>query len=261
MRARGVSSPGPLTDAQVASFGRDGFVRIEALTDGAELEGLLAVYDDLFSREGGFDAGDRIDLVPGEDRSALPQIVNPERYAPRLVEGRAYRNAREIAAQLLGPGCLPTGNHAILKPARTGAATPWHQDEAYWDPAFAHRGVSIWLALQPATVANGCMRFIPGSHRGPVLPHELVSADTHGLRATEMPPDARETICELPAGGATLHDGRTLHAAGPNVSGRPRRALVFGFGLAPVPLATPNDYPWQRPEWYAHAANRSTRTR
>jgi hypothetical protein len=250
-----------LTDAQVASFRRDGFLRVEALTDAAELGVLLALYDDLFSREGGIDADDRIDLVPGEGRSPLPQIVNPERYAPRLVEGQAYRNAREIAAQLLGPGCLPTGNHAILKPARTGAATPWHQDEAYWDPAFAHRAVSIWLALQPATMENGCMRFLPGSHRGPVLPHELISTESHGLRAVGALPEVAEVLCELPAGGATLHDGRTLHAAGPNLSGRPRRALVFGFGLAPVPLDRPNHYPWQRPEWYAHASNRSSRTR
>ena len=261
MTAPGLPLPARLTDVQVTSFRRDGFLRIDALTDDAELDVLLGLYDEMFCREGGFDEGDRIDLVPGAGRARLPQIVNPERYAPRLVEGIAYRNARAVAQQLLGPGCVPTGNHAILKPAEIGGETPWHQDEAYWDPRFSHRAVSLWLALQPATVENGCMRFIPGSHRGPVLPHALISAESHGLRARDMPPDLREAICELPAGGATLHDGRTLHAAGPNISGQPRRALVFGFGLAPVPLDTPNHYPWQRPEWYAHAENRSTRTR
>jgi hypothetical protein len=260
MRARDLTAPARLTDAQAASFRRDGFLRIDALADDAELEALLAPYDELFRREAGFDAGDRIDLIPKEGR-ALPQVVNPERYAPRLIEGAAYRNAQAIARQLLGPGCVPTGNHAILKPARIGGDTPWHQDEAYWDPRFSHRAVSIWLALQPATIENGCMRFIPGSHRGPVLPHELISGDSHGLRAIGPLPDAPVAICELAAGGATLHDGRTLHAAGPNGSAQPRRALVFGFGLTPVRLDTPNHYPWQRPEWYAHAANRSSRTR
>jgi hypothetical protein len=258
--ARGLPSPVRLTDAQSASFRRDGFLRVDALADDEELERLLALYDELFRRDGGFDLGDRIDLIPMNGR-ALPQIVNPERYAPRLVEGAAYRNAQAIARQLLGPGCVPTGNHAILKPARIGGATPWHQDEAYWDPRFAHQAVSIWLALQPATIENGCMRFIPGSHRGPVLPHELISLESHGLRASGTLPDVPEAICELPAGGATLHDGRMLHAAGPNLSGQPRRALVFGFGLAPVPLDTPNHYPWQRPEWYPHASNRGSRTR
>jgi hypothetical protein len=261
MTARTLPPPVRLTEAQLESFRRDGFLRIEALTDAAEIEVLAALCDELFRRDGGFDAGDRIELMPDVAGAPLPQIVNPERYAPRLVQGTAHRNAREIARQLLGPGCVPTGHHAILKPARIGAATPWHQDEAYWDPRFAHRAVSIWLSLQPATVENGCMRFIPGSHLGPVLPHELVSADSHGLRLREAPRPDAEAVCELPAGGATFHDGRTVHAAGPNVSGRPRRALVFGFGLAPVPLDTPHHYPWQRPEWYPHASNRNTRAR
>lgn len=241
-----------LTAVQVAWFQRDGFLRIDALTDGAEIEGLLGLYDELFQRDGGFDAGDRLELNADLARAPLPQIVNPERYAPQLLQGLASRNARSIARQLLGPGCVPTGNHAILKPARIGGATPWHQDEAYWDPRYAHRAVSIWLALQPATLENGCMRFIPGSHRGPVLPHQLISADSHGLRLSGPMPEAPEAVCELPAGGATIHDGRTLHGAGPNLSGRPRRALVFGFGLAPLLLESPNHYPWQRPEWSSH---------
>jgi ectoine hydroxylase-related dioxygenase (phytanoyl-CoA dioxygenase family) len=238
-----------LTEAELAAFRRQGFLRVEALTDAAELEQLLALYDGLFRREGGFEAGDRLELNADLAHAPLPQVVNPERYEPRLVAGRAYRNAAAIARQLLGPGCRPTGHHAILKPARIGGATPWHQDEAYWDPRFEHRAVSIWLALQPATRENGCMAFIPGSHRGPVLPHALISPDSHGLRLSGEAPGAPAETCELPAGGATVHDGRTLHSAGPNRSGEPRRALVFGFGLEPRALDVPHHYPWQRPEW------------
>jgi ectoine hydroxylase-related dioxygenase (phytanoyl-CoA dioxygenase family) len=241
--------PFPLTEAQRASFGRDGFLRIEAITDNAEAGLLRGLFDGLFRRDGGFAAGDRIELNADTLREPLTQVVNPERYVPRLVQGRAFRNAQAIAAQLLGTGCVPTGNHAILKPARVGGGTPWHQDEAYWDPRFAHRAVSIWIALQPATLANGCMRFIRGSHRGAVLPHELISPEAHGLRLRGKTPDGPQVSCELPAAGSTVHDGRIIHGAGANSSGEPRRALVFGFGLAPVLLATPNHYPWQRPEW------------
>jgi hypothetical protein len=246
-----------LTDAEIESFRRDGFLRIEAITDEAEVGMLRELLDELFRRDGGFAAGDRIELNADTARAPLTQIVNPERYAPRLVEGLAYRNASTIAQQLLGPGCVPTGHHAILKPAHIGGGTPWHQDEAYWDPRYAHRAISIWIALQPATRENGCMRFIRGSHRGPVLPHELVSADAHGLRLCGAAPEGAEAVCELPARGATVHHGRTVHGAGANSSGGPRRAVVFGFGLAPVLLDAPNHYPWQRPEWSkpAHAGH------
>ncbi len=246
---RGDATSLRLEDAEVEAFRRDGFLRIAAIADEAEVAILRRLIDELFRRETGFAPGDRIELGADAALEPLSQAVNPERYAPRLVQGSAWRNARAIARQLLGDGCVPTGNHAILKPARIGGGTPWHQDEAYWDPRHAHRAVSIWIALQPATTENGCMRFIRGSHRGPVLPHELVSADAHGLRLRDEPPQGEVAVCELPAGGATVHDGRTVHGAGANASGQPRRALVFGFGLAPVHLDTPNHYPWQRPEW------------
>jgi hypothetical protein len=213
MTSRGLPRAFLLTDAQLASFHRDGFLRIDALTDDAEVEVLTGLYDELFRREGGFAAGDRIDLNADVARAPLPQIVNPERYSPRLIQGLAYRNAREIARQLLGPNCLPTGNHAILKPARIGGATPWHQDEAYWDPRYAHRAVSFWLALQPATLENGCMEFIPGSHRGPVLPHRLISADSHGLRLSEATPDVPQATCRQ-AGRPSMMGGRST-APGP----------------------------------------------
>lgn len=253
MSAHGNEGPLRLSEAELASFRREGFLRIPAIADAAEVAVLCGLVDGLFRRDGGFAAGDRIELGADAAREPLTQVVNPERYAPRLVQGIAYRNARAIARQLLGDGSAPTGHHAILKPARIGGGTPWHQDEAYWDPRYAHRAVSIWIALQPATAANGCMRFIRGSHCGAVLPHALVSPDAHGLRLDAAVPGGAEAVCELPAGGATVHDGRTVHGAGANASRQPRRALVFGFGLAPVLLDTPRHYPWQRPEWSAPA--------
>jgi ectoine hydroxylase-related dioxygenase (phytanoyl-CoA dioxygenase family) len=244
----------PLREAQIEAFDRDGFIAIDALTDLAEIDTLRSLYDELFRRASGFAAGDRLELVADGERSLLPQIVNPERYVPQLIAGRAFRNAQRIAWQLLGDGFEPAGNHAIMKPAGLGAATPWHQDEAYWDPRCAHRAISIWMPLQAATLANGCMQFMAGSHRGPVFPHELISATAHGLRLTQPAPAGPASACELPAGGATIHAGRTLHYAGANSSNQPRRALVFGFRTPPVGLREPHHYPWQRPEWFADPA-------
>lgn len=242
--------PLALNAAQIDAFRRDGFLAIDALTGADEIATLRAATDQLFARTGGFQAGDSIELSAGT-RRALPQIVNPERYAPQLVAGSAFRNALAIARQLLGPDCAPTGNHSILKPALTGAETPWHQDEAYWDPRDEHDALSVWLALQPVTRDNGCMHFVAGSHRGPVQAHELVDAAAHGLRLRN-PAAAQEGVaCELPAGGATVHAGRTLHYAGPNRTNAPRRALVFGFGRPPQRRATPQHFPWQRAEWFA----------
>jgi ectoine hydroxylase-related dioxygenase (phytanoyl-CoA dioxygenase family) len=255
-KASGLAAPPPiaaplLTESQLDAFRRDGFISMSSLADPQELASLAATCDQLFARQQDFKEGDRIELNRADGQQSLPQIVNPERYAPQLVQGQTWRNAQAIARQLLGADFKSTGNHAILKAARIGAETPWHQDEAYWDPRYKHEAISIWLALQPATVENGCMQFATGSHRGPVLPHELVDRASHGLRLGKAATAPKGTPCELPAGGACIHAGRTLHYAGPNRTDSPRRALIFGFGLEPVLLDKPNHYSWQRPEWFA----------
>ena len=116
------------------------------------------------------------------------------------------------------------GNHAINKPPRDGAPTPWHQDEAYWDPHADHTAISVWVPLQDVDESNGCMAFVPGSHREPVLPHRLIHPDAHGLRLADDTEPAGAVACPIPTGSATVHAGRTLHYAGPNRTDRPRTA-------------------------------------
>ena len=179
----------------------------------------------------------------------LPQILNPDRYAPELRETAAFRNAELAARALLGPNAELMGLHAIRKPPRSGAPTPWHQDEAYWDPSYRHRAISIWIPLQPATVANGCLTFLSGSHRNGLRDHELTSpGSAEGLQAVDQHVQGG-IACELRAGDATVHDGRTLHAAGPNSTGEPRRALVVVFRTPPV-WVEHRIAPWQPADWY-----------
>jgi ectoine hydroxylase-related dioxygenase (phytanoyl-CoA dioxygenase family) len=139
------------------------------------------------------------------------------------------------------------GDHAIFKPARFGAATPWHQDEAYWNPELDYTTLSVWMPLQEATVENGCMQFIPGSHKLEVLPHHCINHDPriHGLEVDEGQIDlSHPAICPLPAGGATFHLNRTFHYTGPNRSDVPRRAYILGFGRPPQPRTTPRRFLW-----------------
>ena len=239
--SRGVTEQSLLTDAEVAHYAEQGFLALDRLTSAAEVESLQAVYDWRF--EGATVAeGDRIAL--SGDR--LPQILNPDRYAPELRETAAWHTATPMAVQLLGPEAVPTGMHAIRKAPGTGVETPWHQDEAYWDPTRAHRALSVWMPLQPAGPENGCMEFQPGSHTLPVLEHRLIDADSQGLEVVDTDAITDPVACPLPAGGATFHDARTLHYTGPNHGSTPRRALIFSFACPSEPLDEPREFPWQR---------------
>lgn len=248
-----------LTEAQIASFHRDGYLVLDAITTPAEVDRLRTIYDRLFTEKTGWDAGNQFDLAgtDDDDQAALPQLLAPSRYAPELKETMYLRNAQGIAAQLLGEKMRPqNGEHMIYKPPGIGAATPWHQDQAYHDPAMKTLGVNFWMPLDDATVESGCLHFVPGSHKMDVLPHHPINHDPriHGLEVDEPEKWASKGVaCPVPAGGASLHAAFMLHYAGPNRTDRPRRAYTLTFRLPPVKRDVPIDNYWSRNQQTARA--------
>ena len=241
-----------LTPEQVDRFHADGFLALDAITTHEEVRWMREIYDRLFSARAGREAGDQFDLGGSDEEgkpAVLPQILMPGKYAPELNNGLFRANAAAIAHQILGPDATTQGEHAILKPAHYGAATPWHQDEAYWGDSMDYNSVAIWIPLQDATIANGCMWFVPGSHRGDVHPHHSIGHDVrvHGLEMDDPPDMSAAVACPIPAGGCTIHGNRTFHYAGPNASDVPRRALILNFGTKPAPhQGPPREFYWNK---------------
>jgi ectoine hydroxylase-related dioxygenase (phytanoyl-CoA dioxygenase family) len=242
-----------LTPAQVEFYHVNGFLALPSLVEPDEVTWIREVYDRLFAERAGREVGDQFDLAGSDEEgreAALPQILNPARYAPELLGARFRPHTLTIARQLLGPGAEYRGEHAIFKPARVGAETPWHQDEAYWNPALDYQSISVWIPLQEVTRENGCMEFIPGSHRLEVLPHHSIGYDSrvHGLEIDPNPEVDLSTAvaCPLPAGGCTIHHYRTLHFTGANRSPIARRAYILGFSLPPVEREQPREFLWNQ---------------
>jgi ectoine hydroxylase-related dioxygenase (phytanoyl-CoA dioxygenase family) len=237
-----------ITQAQFDHYHRFGYLSIPCITTPDEIAFIREVYDRLFAERRGRDEGNQFDLG-GTDRegepAVLPQILGPSKYAPELKDTLYRANALAISRQLLGPKCVSLGEHAILKPARFGAETPWHQDEAYWGANLQYNSLSVWMPLQEATLENGCMHFIPGSHLWEVLPHHSINHDprVHGLEIDNLD-TSTAVACPLPPGGATFHHNRTCHYAPQNRSTNPRRAYILGFGLKPMARKEPRRFPW-----------------
>jgi ectoine hydroxylase-related dioxygenase (phytanoyl-CoA dioxygenase family) len=173
--------------------------------------------------------------------------MHPRNYAPELQDTAFFRGALEIARQVLGPEARFKADLSLLKPAFTGEPTPWHQDEAFQDPAFEYQEVSFWLALQKVDESNSCMAYIPGSHRGEVLPHRFPGDDArvHALDCGLDTDPAAAVYCPLPAGGCVMHTQRTVHGASANVSDQERLAYVLIFDRVPVPTRAPRNFPWR----------------
>lgn len=238
------------TADDVAFFRENGYLRVERITTDEEVEWLGRRYDELFEERRGAFPGGYFDLSRPYDADGadlLPQILMPELKVPEIRETSFHRNGLRFAAALLDvpEADLNAWGHMILKPARVGHETPWHQDEAYWEPTKSYTAVAIWMPLDPATVESGCLQFVPGSHRGAVLNHRHIGDDptVHGLWTDEA--DASTAVASpLDPGGATFHHPRTLHYAGPNRSERDRRAWATEFQLPPVTVDPPAHRPW-----------------
>jgi hypothetical protein len=258
-----------LPQDRVEEFHAQGFTSIERITTDEELAWLGDLYDWLFAERVQAVPGGYFDLSrpydsPGEDLQ--PQLLAPEARIPQLRETALFRNGRRLAAELLGvdASAVHGWGHMIRKPPRVGAPLPWHQDEAYWDPAFDYRALGVWMPLDPATPESGCMSFLPGSHRGDVRAHRHVGDDprVHALVTDEV--DARCAVAvPLAPGGASFHHCRTLHSSGPNRSPHPRRAYANEFQTRPVRRATPFERPWieaGRRAWEAREPARRARS-
>jgi ectoine hydroxylase-related dioxygenase (phytanoyl-CoA dioxygenase family) len=252
-----------LTPDQIASYCDNGFLSLERITTDEEVEWLRGIYDRLFTERLGEEKGEYFDLGgprAHDGKEVLPQVLGPENKFPELKETIYFRNARRLAAALIGvdEAAISGGGHMILKPPRYGRETPWHQDEAYWDPGVRPRSLSVWLPLDPATLESGCMQFIPGSHKGEVRWHRHIDNDptVHGLVTDEV--DASLAVpCPIPVGGATIHTCRTMHYAGTNTTDQPRRAYILVLGAPAEKVAPPASRPWQDEEREALAKLKS----
>jgi phytanoyl-CoA hydroxylase len=114
---------------------------------------------------------------------------------------------------------------ALLKPPALGREKPWHQDHAYFDYPIGAPIVGVWIALDEATVENGCMQLLPGEHRAPIVHFkrrdwQICDAAILGRQSVAAP---------LKPGGLLLFDGLLPHGTPHNFSGQRRRALQFHY--------------------------------
>jgi len=134
--------------------------------------------------------------------------------------------------QLIGPNILCWNTIFWIKEPRSPSFVSWHQDKTYWGLS-SDRVVSAWLALSPATLESGCMRVMPGTHRGDVMPHEdrydKNNLLTRGQELSTGVDEAASVYMPLQAGEMSIHNYRIAHASGPNNSGDRRIGVSMHF--------------------------------
>ena len=222
----------PVSEDQVRFYQENGYVRLDGVLGPEEVESLRSALAVAVEDRRKFDRNEGPRTDPGYAKVFL-QMVNLWEHYPAIRDYVQSPRIGEIARKLARAGSVRLWHdHALIKYPKDSKPTVWHQDWVYW-PMHQTGALSCWMALDDVTVRNGCMSFIPGSHKlGPRDPIDLGSATEDELLGM-FPPDQRKKFSpvavEMKAGSCTFHDGLTFHYAGPNVTENPRRAMVTIF--------------------------------
>ena len=134
------------------------------------------------------------------------------------------------AAQLLGGAVRFWHDQIFYKPAHHGGIVIWHQDYSYWTRTTPMAHISCWIGLDDSTRENGCVHYVPGSHRWQLLPRASFANDMDAVLDSLTPSQRAEfkpVAIELKAGEASFHHPLMVHGSYANNTGSPRRAVVL----------------------------------
>jgi len=134
------------------------------------------------------------------------------------------------ASQLLAGAVRFWHDQLFCKPAHHGGVVAWHQDYSYWTRTQPMAHLSCWIGLDDSTRENGCVHYVPGSHRWNLLPITGLANDMQAIESVlseEQKEQFKPVAIELKAGECSFHHPLMVHGSYENRSNRPRRGAVI----------------------------------
>lgn len=236
-----------LTEQQIARFRADGFLMVEDAVTAAELDGLRRQYAEWLaeaSRRGRSwgetaDRKARFDLDPVHtaEAPAIWRVNNPVEVSGAYHAVMMGSRIPDMVTGLIGPDIKFHHSKINTKPPHSDADVRFHQDFT-GTPHSNSDMVTAMLHLDDASEENGCLRMVPGSHRGPI--HRTWEGEVFpGMAGPEIRAACERTAVSIegPAGSVCLMHTRTLHGSRPNRSPAPRGVFIAVYTAADaVPL-------------------------
>jgi len=203
-----------LTQDQIAQYREKGYVVPDFRLPKETLESIRRDHDRLLAANPAF--RDNCSALLSHDMSFLNYARNDD--------------ILDMVEQLIGPDIALWNMSFFAKPALNGKKTPFHQDGEYW-PVRPLATCTVWIAIDDATTENGCLQFIPGSHKDKrLMKHEQKNDPALTLQQELLPGEFDEAAAEnlvLDAGQISLHDVFLAHGSAVNRSDKPRRGMTL----------------------------------
>ncbi len=223
-----------LSEEQTNAFERDGFLIGVPILNAVQVDEMRSDLQILMRPE---QATNPLFYEYNSNESADPSkrlfhALGAWRVAPAFHDLVFFRPLVSVAEQLLDGKVRFWHDQVFVKPACDGAVVAWHQDYSYWTRTVPCAHLTAWIGLDDSDEENGCVRYVPASHRWPLLPRESLAGDMDTVLAY-LSEEQRENFRPMPAllraGEASFHHPMTLHGSFENISDRPRRGVVINF--------------------------------
>ncbi|MGI9147024.1 MAG: phytanoyl-CoA dioxygenase family protein [Chloroflexota bacterium] len=229
-----------VSGADADYFREHGYLAMNGLLTAEEVEDCKAAISDLAHRRTTWDkrvwAQEEPYFVQGGDAAGvddpelrLRKLAFFVQLEPRLAHVAYHPRLGAIVDALIGSGSRMIQDMALLKPPFRGSEKPWHQDAAYFDWTPLGGVVGAWIAVDEATIDNGCMQVMPASHLLGPAPHFHVR---DCQLADQRVPVAQAVAIPLQPGGVLFFSGLLHHGTPPNMTAVRRRALQFHYAAA-----------------------------
>ena len=239
----------PLTQEEIDLFNEQGFLPREGLLNALEVKALHLRLEDIGNEVVEFPS-EYVQIEPMvksgeivEDSvrfNNVRKIWNLTKYDELFKEYARHPAILDVVYSLIGPNLKIYLDQTLCKPPKIGSPKPPHQDSAYWTNIDPPNLVICWMALDDATEENGCMRFIPGSHKLGVVEHKHLE----DFRVEDEKVDYDNEICvPLTAGGCSFHHSLAMHRTDANRSPDQRIGLTVAYMNAQSKYVGPQPQP------------------
>ncbi len=227
-----------LTNDQVASYRENGFLVIENLLSPEELAFWRKAVTEAVVERNGVKIPGTTGKVSEDDginedaeyySNVFDQLLNLWQTNDKMKELMTDPKIGEMAAKLSGSEGIRIWHDQALIKKPWANPTSWHLDTPFW--SFDSReALSIWIALDDATPENGCLYFIPGSHKKTSFENPGITKNMNAV--FEFYPQFAKTApfcAAMKAGSASFHNGLCIHGAGANMTAGFRRAMTCAY--------------------------------
>lgn len=227
-----------ITKEQVDSYQNNGFVVIDDFLTPDELDHWRTVVEDAVAERKGqkmpgkatkINEDDGINADAEYHSKVFDQMINLWQTNKNVKEIMLDERIGRMAADLAQVDGIRIWHDQALFKRPWANPTSWHLDTPFW--SFKDRNaLSIWVALDDATFENGCLFFIPGSHKKTTFDNPGIGKNMDAIFATY--PDlikSKSVAAPMKAGSCSFHNGLTIHGALPNMTPGQRRAMTCAY--------------------------------